>query len=129
MGYGRRELEKKIRSRLRDFLQSLDWLVEITHGNQFMKGFPDLYVSHAQHGARWIDTKVEGNYDYTEAQRRKWPRWHKHGTGIWILTDATHEQYQRLFEPPNWLDYWKPRYGDPWDQEVDLDELLDSIEE
>lgn len=109
-------------------LRSLGWWVEITHGNQFTRGFPDLYLTHTEHGIRWVDTKVEGNYDFTEAQRQKWPIWHKHGTGIWILTDATLDQVDRLFQAPNWLDYWKDRYGDPW-KEFDLDELLDTIEE
>ena len=109
-------------------LQGLGWMVEITHGGQFQRGFPDLYISHPEHGPRWIDTKVEGDYDYTDAQRLKWPVWHQHGTGIYIITAATLEQYERLWQPPNWLDYWKPRYGDPWKQ-FDLDELLNSIEE
>lgn len=109
-------------------LEGLGWLVEVTHGSKFQKGFPDLYLSHPKHGARWVDVKVEGDYDYTQAQRDKWPRWHTHGTGIWIMTGATQDQYERLFKQPNWQDYWKPRYGDPF-KEFSLDELLDTIEE
>jgi hypothetical protein len=129
MAYGRKQEEKKIRTALRNLLVGLGWWVEISHGNRFQHGWPDLYITHPVHGNRWIDTKVEGKYDYTKAQRQKWPVWHQHGTGIWILTDATHEQYERLFQPPNWLDYWKSSYGDPWDQELDLDKLLDELEE
>lgn len=126
--YGRRNEEAKIRANLLAFLLGLGWWVEITHGGAFQSGFPDLYCTHPEHGIRWIDTKVEGKYEYTKAQRKKWPVWHKHGTGIWILTGASMSQYERLFQPPNWLDYWKESYGDPW-QEFDLDELLDNIEE
>jgi hypothetical protein len=126
--YKRKNREQQIRDKeIRPMLKDLGWLVEVTHGNRFMKGFPDLYLMHPEFSSRWVDVKVEGDYEYTEAQRKKWPRWHKHGTGIWIMTGASQDQYERLFKPPNWLDYWKPRYGDPF-KEFDLDELLDTIE-
>ena len=127
--YKRNEEEKRIRDKeLRPMLDDLGWLVEVTHGNKYMKGFPDLYLSHPQAGIRWVDVKVEGDYEFTTAQRDKWPKWHRFGTGIRIMTGATQEQYERLFKPPNWQDYWKPRYGDPF-KEFDLNELLDTIEE
>jgi hypothetical protein len=107
-------------------LEGLGWWVEVTHGNRFMSGFPDLYLTHPDHGARWVDVKVEGKYEYTEAQRKKWPIWHRFGTGIWIMTRGNQEQYEWLFNEPNWLDYWKKRYGDPF-KAVDLETLLDSI--
>lgn len=127
--YGRHSEEKRIRDRvIRPMLEGRGWLVEVTHGNRYVKGFPDLYLSHPQFGQRWVDVKVEDDYEYTQAQRDKWPRWHRFGTGIWIMTGATEDQYARLFDVPNWLDYWKPRYGDPF-KEFDLDELLDTIDD
>lgn len=127
--YKRNDEEKRIRDKLiRPMLEGLGWLVEVTHGSQFMKGFPDLYLSHPKQGIRWVDVKVEGDYEFTTAQRHKWPIWHQFGTGIWIMTDATPTQYKRLFDVPNWLDYWKPRYGDPF-KKFDLDALLDTIED
>jgi hypothetical protein len=127
--YKRNEEEKRIRDKeIRPLLEGLGWLVEVTHGNKYMKGFPDLYLGHPQYGQRWVDVKVENNYDYTPAQRDKWPKWHTYGIGIWIMTAGTHEQVERLFRSPNWLDYWKPRYGDPFNQ-PDLDELLDTIDD
>lgn len=127
--YKRKQEETRIRDKLiRPMLKDLGWHVEVTHGNKYSKGFPDLYLMHPHNGTRWVDVKVEGNYDYTEAQREKWPVWHTFGTGIWIMTDGTRDQYERLFEPPNWLAYWKPRYGDPF-KTFDLDALLDTIED
>ena len=125
--YKRNEEEKRIRDEeIRPLLKGLGWRVEVTHGNKYMKGFPDLYLMHPEHGQRWVDAKVEGDYDFTDAQREKWPIWHMFGAGIWIMTRGTHEQYRRLFKPPNWLDYWKDRYGDPF-KTFDLDELLNTI--
>lgn len=127
--YRRNNEETRIRDKeIRPLLTGLGWLVEVTHGNKFMKGFPDLYLSHHKHGIRWVDVKVEGKYEFTAAQRLKWPLWHQHGSGVWIMTAGTHEQYKRLWEPPNWRDYWKPKYGDPFDQ-LDIEELLKTIEE
>lgn len=127
--YKRNDEEKRIRDKeIRPLLKDLGWLVEVTHGNRFMKGFPDLYLSHPTHGIRWVDVKVEGDYEYTEAQRAKWPVWHQHGTGIWIMTAGTLEQVERLFKPPNWLDYWKPRYGDPFNPPT-LEDVLKTIDE
>jgi hypothetical protein len=108
-------------------LKGLGWLVEVTHGNKYMKGFPDLYLAHPRHGQRWVDVKVEDKYEYTDAQRDKWPMWHTFGVGIWIMTAGTHSQYRRLFNPPNWLDYWKSKYGDPFST-LDLEAILKTID-
>jgi len=111
---------KKIRPRLgpefiiqRDFVRYLrdrEWLVERTHGNLFQQGFPDLYVSHKENGQRWIDVKNPASYRYTKAQIQKWPIWDSYGIGIWIITGATDADYDKLFQPPNWKEYWKPSY-------------------
>jgi hypothetical protein len=123
---GREQKETKIRSRIRSFLEGRGWLVEITHGNRFMYGFPDLFIGHPEFGQRWIDVKVEGAYQFTKAQRAKWPVWHLHKIGIWIMTDATEEQYKWLFQKPNWQSFWRSSWGDPFDQDI-IDELLDQL--
>ena len=129
MKYGRNSEEKRIRDKeIRPMLEGLGWLVEVTHGGQYMKGFPDLYLSHRRFGIRWVDVKVEGKYEYTQAQRDKWPRWHVFGSGVWIMIGATQDQYECLFKPPNWLDYWKPKYGDPFES-FDLEALLNTIDD
>ncbi len=125
--YKRSDRERQIRdNEIRPMLKGLGWLVEVTHGNKFSSGLPDLFLAHPQHGLRWVDVKVEGKYSYTKAQIAKWPVWHLHGAGVWIMTGATEDQYQRLWKPPNWQDYWKASYGDPF-KPTNMDELLDTI--
>ena len=41
---------------------------------------------------------------------------------MWILTAATQEQYDLLFKPPNWRDFWKPSFEIP-DVNAMIDEL------
>lgn len=108
------------------FLRDRGYWVERTHGNLFQQGFPDLYVAHPKFGQRWIDVKNPVAWEYTKAQCQKWPIWDSFGIGIWIITAATEEEYDKLFKPPNWREYWKPRY-DVYLMDVDvlLAELLE----
>lgn len=115
--------EKVIRDNLKRYLTRRHWLVEVTHGNRFQVGIPDLWLAHVEHGHRWVDTKVKGRYSLTKAQRIKWPKWEEHGVGIWILTGATDGDYAKLFELPNWRDYWKPSYGRLPDVDAELARL------
>jgi hypothetical protein len=50
----------------------------------------------------------------------------KAGIGIWILTAATQEQYDLLFGPPNWRNFWRPSFQTPTMADVDrmIDELV-----
>lgn len=114
--------EEKIRADLRQFLQDRQWLVEITHGNRYQSGIPDLYIAHVKYGTRWIDVKNPERYSFTPAQRLKWPLWEAYRIGIWILTAATQDQYDLLFKPPNWRDYWRDSWTPP-----DLKTLLKSV--
>lgn len=111
--FKRERPEAKIQEKLTVYLEVRGWLVEVTHGSAFMKGFPDLYIAHPKWGSRWIDVKVEGHYSFTKAQRMKWPLWEKFGIGIWILTGADQANYDRLFAKPNMWDYWKPQWKTP----------------
>ena len=94
------------------YLRQRGWWVERMHGNMYQKGIPDLYITHLKFGQRWLDVKNPASWQYTKAQCQKWPVWHSYGIGIWILVAATEEEYDKLFKPPNWQDYWKPRYDD-----------------
>jgi len=98
-------------------------MVEITHGNVYQKGFPDLFLAHRKWGQRWVDCKVAGRYSFTTAQKIKWPIWEDKGVPLWILTAATDEEYAKLFKPPNWRDYWNPSWG----QLPDIDKLLEEL--
>ncbi len=98
-------------------LRDRGWFVRTTHGNAYQKGFPDLFCynadfSKAPFGAlRMIDTKVEDRHRYTKAQCIEWPKWEAGNVGIWILMGYTEEWYAKLFDPPNFRDYWKDAYN------------------
>lgn len=113
-----------IQDELKTFLRARQWHVEQTHGNLFQTGFPDLFVAHRKWGTRWIDCKNPASYKFTGAQREKWPVWEAFGIGIWIIIAASQEEYDKLFGPPNWRDYWKPSYGP-----IDIDALLRQLDE
>ena len=113
-----------IRADLVRFLAARNWLVEKTHGSLFQTGFPDLFLAHEKWGQRWIDVKQPKKYTFTKAQRLKWPLWAAKGIGIWILTAATQEEYDKLFGPPNWRDYWK----ESWGEAPDIDSLLAELD-
>jgi hypothetical protein len=119
--------EWHIQQALIEFLKTRDWLVEPTHGSVYQTGFPDLYLFHPKWKERWVDCKVAGRYSFTSAQRIKWPEWSGKGVGIWILTAATEDQYAKLFQPPNWLDFWKPSWGIPGIL-PDIEKLLREID-
>lgn len=105
------------------FLKTRGWLVERLIGNAFQTGIPDLYCHHPKWGGRWIDVKQPDRYSLTKAQRRKWPEWERFGVGVWILTGAAQEQYDLLFQAPNWRAFWKRS----WDKRPDIDTLLEQI--
>jgi hypothetical protein len=103
------------------YLRARQWLVEVTNGNQYQVGIPDLYLAHLKFGQRWVDVKNASQYTFTKAQKSKWPKWEKYGVGIWIMTSC--DDYDCLFKPPNWRVYWKSS----WDKEPTIDELLDEL--
>ena len=121
--------EARLQERLVTFLQERGWVVEVMHGNVFQKGIPDLYLFRRDFGPRWVDVKLPKGSVLTKAQCQKWPKWDAAGIGIWILKEATDEEYQKLFCPPNWREMWKPRY-DQYIRDVDdiLAELYDDEE-
>lgn len=104
-------------------LRSRNWLVERMVGNAFQFGIPDLYCHHRKWGGRWIDVKNPNRYSFTKEQRVKWPVWEQYGCGIWILTAADQDEYDKLFHPPNWRQYWK----DSWGEIPDIDTLMDEF--
>lgn len=110
------------------YLKARGWNVERVVGNLLQSGFPDIYIMHPRYGQRWIDLKNKKDYEFTSAQKWKWPIWEAHGTGIWIITGWTDEEYNKLFGPPNWRDYWKPKYTeDRLELEQTMQELFDEF--
>ena len=86
-------------------LKARDWGVIETHGSQYQFGLPDLYAMHARYGTRWVETKNPEKYSFTPGQMEIFPLMTSKGVGIWILTAATEEEYQKLFKPPNWFQF------------------------
>lgn len=97
--------ERAIQDRLIQFFRGREWLVKETHGNCFQRGFPDLYITHRKFGARWVEVKNAKSYSFTAAQLIEFPMFCANGAGIWILTDATEDEYKKLWMPPNWQIY------------------------
>jgi hypothetical protein len=118
--------EFKIQTALIEFLRARGWLVERLIGNAYQQGLPDIFIHHPKWGSRWIDVKNPGRYSFTTAQKWKWPRWESFGLGVWILTAATQEEYDKLFAPPNWRSFVKESWKLP--TRADIDKLLEEIE-
>lgn len=119
--------EWHIQQALIEYLTNRGWHVEVMHGNAFQQGIPDLYLWRRDWGFRWVDVKNPKKYSFTKAQRGKWPLWDSLGIPIWILVAATQEEYDKLFGPPNWRDYWKDSWALPTEGEID--ELLELCED
>lgn len=114
-----------IQNDLIEYLETRGWLVERMIGNAFQKGVPDLFIHHPVHKYRWIDVKNPKSYSFTDEQKKKWPKWEAKGVGIWILTAATQEEYDKLFDKPNWRKFWKKSWDKP---KATVDELLDQLD-
>lgn len=97
--------ESKVQKAIIAYLRTREWMVKETHGNQFQKGFPDLFATHKQYRARWIEVKVAENFSFTTAQVREYPLFNANGSPIWILTGDTDEEYAKLFKPTNLHEY------------------------
>lgn len=117
------ESEFSIQDRIVDYLEAEGWLVERMVGNAYQFGIPDLYCFHPLYGARWIDVKHPYQHTLTKAQRLKWPIWESFNCQIWILVDATQEEYDKLFKECNWRDFWNPK----WDSLPTVRELIREI--
>ena len=99
--------EAKIQKGIWDMLVLNGWYVVRMPGSSAMSGIPDLYATHSKYGARWIEVKrpnMEGSR-FTAAQLDRFPKICANGSGIWILTGDTQEEYQKLFQPYNWWKY------------------------
>ena len=88
------------------------WFVKPTHGNIYVWGFPDLYCTHSSYGIRWVEVKLPEmvGSEFTQAQLEEFPKFCANGSGIWILTGDSEDEYERLFKPYNWhlyLALWK----------------------
>lgn len=97
--------ESKIQNAIITALRASEWLVVVTHGNEFQKGLPDLYCAHTRFGTRWIEVKNTENYRFTAAQLELFPMFQSKGIGVWVLQSAEPAELQKLLQPANWYQY------------------------
>lgn len=98
--------EEVIVQDLLKLLKAFNWYVMRTHGNMYQSGFPDLYATHKVYGPRWIEVKNPLAHCFTAAQIEHFPKLETNGTNIWILVGATLKEYEKLFKPPNYSEYF-----------------------
>ena len=89
--------EAQIQQRIVRMLRYKGWFVKETHGGIFQSGFPDIYATHSNYGARWIEVKNPESYSFTAAQQEDFPKFQANGTEIWILVSDSEDEYQKLF--------------------------------
>lgn len=102
----RRNDEARIQDEIIGYLRKLEWLVKVCHGNAYQSGMPDLFASHARFGQRWIEVKNPIQFSFTAAQLIDFPQFVAHGAPIWVLTQASDEEYKKLFKPCNFMEYY-----------------------
>jgi hypothetical protein len=86
-----------IQQRILKFLRERGWFCKVMAASSFMVGMPDIYACKRTYGSRWIEVKNKENYRFTPAQLEVFPRLAAENVGVWILTDATEDEYQKLF--------------------------------
>jgi hypothetical protein len=72
------------------------WYVKETHGNTFQAGFPDIYCRHPIYMERWLEVKNPLNHSFTPAQIIEFPKLIAAGGKLWITTEATEAEYERI---------------------------------
>jgi hypothetical protein len=99
--------EDRIQKAVRDMLTIKGWYVVRIIGNKFQSGLPDLYATHYMYGSRWIEIKLPGmkGSKFTPAQQERFPKLCANGSGVWIITAATEDEYKKLFKKYNWWHY------------------------
>ena len=97
--------EAKIQEDIIAMLHKKGWVVMVTHGNMYQRGFPDLYCLHEIYGQRWVEVKNPKKFTFTPAQRKYFPIIAQFGGGIWILVSAKESEYKKLMKGQNWYTF------------------------
>jgi len=103
----RKKPERIIQNNIIRFLRGKGWFVKETHGNMYQSGFPDLFACHSTYGQRWIEVKLpemKGS-KYTAAQLQDFPKFCANGSGVWVMTGISEQEYNKLFKKCNWAFY------------------------
>ena len=94
------KLEKDHHREIKAHMEKRGWLVLKVTGSIYMVGWPDIYATHKEHGARWIETKRPTTGKLSPEQIKMFAKLTEYGAGVWILEKV--EEYPRLFGQPNW---------------------------
>lgn len=94
--------ESKIQSEIIDYLKVRDWFVRPVGPSAASCGWPDLYCAHFKFGQRWIEVKRPTGFSFTPAQIETFPLLHAKNVGVWVIMEATDDEMNKLFKPPNW---------------------------
>lgn len=86
-------------------LEIKGWLVIRISCNALQSGLPDLYVTHARYGGRWVEVKNPLSFSFTPAQIEVFPKLVQNGTPVFVLIDGTQAEYEKLFKPCNYMEY------------------------
>src|SRR5689334_4304765 len=78
------------------------WYCKATHGNEFQSGFPDIFACHIRYGSRWIEIKNPTGSKLEDSQKEVFEEFGKKKIGVWILTDDTDWELNKLMGPDNW---------------------------
>lgn len=107
LGHKKKRPEAKIQDAIIRMLTLKSWYVHATHGGMYQSGFPDLFCTHKMYGHRWVEVKLPGmkGSRFTLAQLDQFPKMCAFGSGVWVLTAATPDEYQKLFKDHNWFVY------------------------
>jgi hypothetical protein len=81
------------------------WYCKETHGNMYQSGFPDIFACHSSYRQRWIEVKCPTGSRLEASQLECFPKLCANGSGVWILSAANDWEYNKLFGPPNWVEY------------------------
>ena len=100
--------EAELQRKIRDYLRARGWIVYVTTCGAYMKGLPDLLCFRADVGVRLADVKRPSGSSLTKAQVQVWTDFENAGLGVWILVEPDEGP---LLGPPNWREWWKPRYS------------------
>lgn len=103
--------EKKVEDAVKELLRRRGWYVIKTHGNAYQSGVPDLFATHKVYGQRWVEIKLPDmmGSKFTRAQYEVFPDLVSNGAGVWVLTAATDDEYDKLFKKCNLFEYMRPK--------------------
>jgi hypothetical protein len=101
MSKQRKEAEGQLRFVKR--CRECGWYTKKLHGSKYQSGLPDLLLIHKLYGVKFVEMKQPGEPLRSTQKAVFYDMWSIGGAKIWVLHDE--DDYDLLFEEPNWMDY------------------------